>query len=316
MFRNLSILSVLLMFLLSPTASTAADKPVLRLALLPIPAVLPVYVALEKGYFKEAGVEVHPLSVGSAVERDQLVQAGKADGMVNELSSTASFNREKNRVQVVCIARTPIDTSPVFRILAAPNSAITTAKDLAGIPVGISKNTIIEYVTTRMLSAAGLQASEIRFRSIPVLPERLQLLLQGQVQAVTLPDPLAASAIKHGAIEILNDLEAKEISASVLSFTRDALEEKGPQIQGFLQAWDRAVVDINKDPAACKGLMLKNIRVPGNIQGEFVPPPMPRRALPSREQWDDVMSWMLKKKLLKTPLRYEDSVTGDFLPVE
>jgi hypothetical protein len=40
---------------------------------------------------------------------------------------------------------------------------------------------------------------------------------------------------------------------------------------------------------------------------------MPRKALPTKAQWDDVMAWMLEKNLLVQPLTYEDSVTSEFL---
>ena len=290
------------------------DKETLRLALLPIPDVLPVYVALEKGYFKELGVKVEPLSVGSAIERDQLMQAGQVDGMINEISGAANFNRDKTQVKIISVARSPIGENPLFRILAAPGSGITTVAGLAGVPIGISKNTVIEYISTRLLTSGGLTAKEIEYKSIPVLPERLQLLLQGQVKAVTLPDPLGAAAIKAGAIEVVNDTDRRDVSASVITFSKDALENKTDMVKNFMIAWTRAAEDLNEDPAAYEQLMLKKIRVPKNIQGEFTIPPMPIKALPTKAQWDDVMAWMVERKLLTTPLAYEESVSSDFLP--
>ena len=59
--------------------------------------------------------------------------------------------------------------------------------------------------------------------------------------------------------------------------------------------------------------MLKKIRVPKNIQDKFTIPPMPTQVIPSKKQWDDTMSWMLEKKLINTSLKYEDSVTEEFL---
>jgi NitT/TauT family transport system substrate-binding protein len=79
-------------------------------------------------------------------------------------------------------------------------------------------------------------------------------------------------------------------------------------------AWTRAAEDINQNPAAFKELMLKKIRVPQNIQGTFVIPPMPIKAIPSKMQWDDVMAWMMEKNLISAPLNYEESVVLDFLP--
>jgi NitT/TauT family transport system substrate-binding protein len=283
------------------------------LALLPIPDVLPVYVAEEKGYFKELGISVESLSVGSAVERDQLMQAGRVDGMINDISAAANFNRERNRVKIISIARAPIGGSPLFRILAAPGSKLKTIADLADIPIGISKNTVIEYITTGLLKAGGVPPEAIDYKSVPVLPERLQLLLSGQLPAVTLPDPLGASAIKSGAVEIVNDTELASVSASVITFSSDTLLNKKDTVKKFMTAWDKACANINSDPASFQELMLKKIRVPKNVQKDYRVPPMPRKELPTKAQWDDVMAWMLEKNLLVQPLTYEHSVTSEFL---
>jgi NitT/TauT family transport system substrate-binding protein len=304
---------LLLVFIILPDSAVSDDEKTLRIALLPIPDVLPVYVAEEKGYFKELGVEVEMLPVGSAVERDQLLQAGQVDGMINEISGAANFNRDGAEVKIVAIARSPEDKSPLFRILAAPGSGISAPEQLSGVAIGISKNTVIEYVSSRLLSAAGLGMDEISYTSIPVLPERLQLLLSGQVKAVTLPDPLAAAALKAGATEVVSDLALPEVSASVVTFSSKSLENKKQAVKNFMIAWDRAAADLNSDPAAYRQLMLKKIRVPKNVQQDFTIPPMSRKTLPSRAQWDDVMDWMMDKKLLTSPLPYEDSVTAEFL---
>jgi len=308
------ILIVSILCLVAGSAAAGKQENELRMALLPVPDVLPAYVAEAQGYFAREGVEVKLLPVGSAVERDQLMQAGLADGIMNEISGAASFNRNENTVKIVSIARAPIGDSPLFRILAAPGSGITKAGDLADVPIGISVNTVIEYISDRMLVAAGLDRQKISFMSVPVLPERLQLLLSGQIKAATLPDPLGAAAVKGGAVEIMNDTAYKSVSASVLTFTNNALENKKEAVLAFMRAWDMACGDLNEKPDQFRPIMMKKIRVPPNVREDFVIPPMPRNQLPTRAQWDDVMAWMVEKKLLEAPLAYEESVTGAYLP--
>jgi len=299
--------------LVSVATGTVEENRRLRLALLPIPSVLPIFVAEDNGYFEELGITIDTLPVGSAVERDQLMQAGQIDGMINEISGAAIFNREKSQVKIVAIARSPMGERPIFRILAAPGSKLSSIKDLADVPIGISKNTVIEYITNRLMVAGGVETKAIKYKSVPVLPERLQLLLSGQIKAATLPDPLGASAMRAGALEIVNDTAQSSVSASVISFSMAALTGKTEAVKQFMIAWDRAVSDLNADPAKYKGLMLKRIRVPKNVHDSFSIPPYPRKVVPSREQWDDVMAWLVEKKILSAPLVYEDSITSDFL---
>jgi len=292
----------------------AAENPQqLRLALLPVPDVLPVYVAQEKGYFKEEGIQVEALPVGSAVERDQLMQAGRVDGMINEISGAALFNRESSQMKIVSYARIPLGKAPLFRVLAAPNSKITSVEQLGAVAIGVSKNTVIEYVTERMLVKGGVTKEHIVTSSVPVLPERLQLLLAGQIKAATLPDPLGYSAIQAGAVEIINDLQLTELSASVVSFSTSAINEKGETVGKFIKAWDKAARDLNENPEMFRPLMLKKIRVPKNVQDSFPLPQYPRNENVSRQQWEDAIHWLMEKNLIKTPVSYEDSVTDAFL---
>ncbi len=300
--------SILLLILLLAGAAHAAPQATLRIALLPIPDALPVFVAQEKGYFKEAGLDVEAIPVGSALERDQLMQAGRIDAMVNEIAGTASFNRDMVRMKIVAVARAPKGESPLFRILASPTSGITTPDQLKGVPIAVSKNTVIEYLTDRLLQEKGLTEKEIVKKSVPVLPERMQLLLSGQIKAATLPDPLAFAAMKAGAHVVMDDTKAPLYSASVLSFSSDTLAKNEAAVTAFVTAWMKAAADLNADPESFRPLMLKKIRVPKNVHQSFSIPPFPVDTIPTPAQWEDVMKWMVAKGLLKAPIAYETSV--------
>ena len=286
----------------------------LRIALLPIPDALPFHVADIKGYFKDESVSVSPIPVVSPVERDQLMQTAQIDGMLTEITTTAYFNRSGVKIKIVSTARAPLTGYSLFRILAAPNSRLRSPKDLAGVPIGISKNTIIEYVTDRLLKEKSLGPGKIKKISIPVIPERYQLLLQDRIKAATLPEPLANSAMKAGAIEIVKDGDIPRYSVSVLAFNLKSLQAKSGAVRAFLRAWDRAAEDINRSPESHRNIMLERIRVPENIRRTYPIPMFPRSKVPNAAQWADAMDWMLEKHLLDHELNYQDSITIEYLP--
>lgn len=138
--------------------------------------------------------------------------------------------------------------------------------------------------------------------------------MQKQLQAVVLPDPLAKAAMKAGAGLVVDDSIYPNYSSSVLSFSLESIGQKSKTVQKFLQAWDQATGDLNTDPEKYRPILLKKIRVPGNIRNTFRIPRYPRSSVPNKEQWLDVMNWMVEKGLLKTSLAYSGSITGDFLP--
>jgi NitT/TauT family transport system substrate-binding protein len=219
-------------------------------------------------------------------------------------------------VRIVASARKADRNSPLFRLLAAPGSGLKKPGDLAGVPIGVSKNTIIEYVTDRLMTAAGVAMTDIVKKSVPVIPERYQLLIQGQLAAATLPDPLAKSALAAGAVNIIDDSRFPRYSVSVLTFRAATLQSKPDAVRAFLKAWDKAAADINKTPEDFRPLLLKSIRVPENIQQTYKIPAFARSEVPSAGQWDDMMKWMVTQNLLPAPLPYEQSISTDYLPMK
>ena len=74
-----SIVAVFLLLSLLATASLAADLPKLRVGYIPEPAHGLYFVARDKGYFKEEGVDVELFQFGSAAEGKAALKAEKLD---------------------------------------------------------------------------------------------------------------------------------------------------------------------------------------------------------------------------------------------
>ena len=105
-----------------PTSKAEQDEnaKALKIALLPILDAFPFYVAESEGYFADYGVDVKAVPVASGLERDQLMQSGAIDGMLNEMITTANFNRIQIQVKSVISARKAYQNYPLFRLLSAP----------------------------------------------------------------------------------------------------------------------------------------------------------------------------------------------------
>lgn len=285
-----------------------AEDATLKLGLLPILEALPMHVAEAQGYFKEAGVQVELVPVASAAERDQLMQAGRIDGMINDLVSTVLYNRDEQKIAVVRFARTATPQVAQYAILAGKDSGIRTAQDLKGVEIGISDGTVIAYVTDRLLQREGLRPEDIRTTSVVRIADRLQLLSQGQLKAATLPDPFYSLAIQEGARVIVDDRAHTEIGNSVLSFSVAALKNKPQTIRRFLGALDRAIADVNADPARWNDLMVEKKLIPAPLAGRYALPQLPAGPAPSEAQFKDVQDWMIGKGLIQTPVPYDKLV--------
>lgn len=303
----------------TPAATQAATEEPdpedleLKVALLPIVDVLPMLVAEQEGFFADEGVSVELPVFSSAVEREAAFTAGEVDAQLTDFISTGLENRDGPFSTIVRLAYEDQPELAQFVILAAANSDIEEPADLAGVEIGISSNTVIEYETEELLMDAGLTADQIATTEVPQIPVRAQLLIEGQLQAATLPEPAASLARINGARVILDD-SGKDIAASLVVFRNDSIEAKPEAIRRFLRAYERAVEAINADPTAYQELLFERANVPEPVRGQFGVPTYPAASVPSEARVMRAIDWMVSKDLLPEALAYDDIVDDSYLP--
>jgi len=313
-FLGLSALLIGLASGCGPVAPAPGEPTEIRLAMLPIVDALPFYVATRQDYFAGQNVRVTYIPASSAAERDQLIAAGQADGMINDLLSVALYNKQTIQVQTVRFAITAAPDLALYRVLAARDSGLAKPDDLAGVPIGMSQSTVIDYITSRLLEEEGLAPEQIVSIAVPKLPDRLALLQSGELKAATLPEPFGTIAIQNGAVLIVDDSQYPQYGNSVVSFRKAFIDEHPQAVEGFLTAVEQAVADINADPNAWRGLLGEYKLVPEALQESYPIPSFPTASIPTAEQWQDVTSWAAARELIQQDLPYGASVTGEYLP--
>ena len=297
----------------APAASSAAAVTV-RVAMLPILDALPMYVAMAQGYFAAQNINVQVVPVASAAERDQLIQAGQADAMINDLVSTMFYNKDKPSIVVVRFARTASAQYAQYFILAGKDSGITDVNGLKGVPIAVSDGTVIAYITDRLLEAEGLSDADIQTVAVPKITDRLAALSGGTVKAATIPDPLAAAAMAAGATVVTSDAAHPQYGNSLLSFTADFVAKDPDTVKGFLAAWEKGVTDINADKTKWDTVLSTNNLLPSALMSTYMLPDFPTASVPTEAQFKDVNDWVKAKGLLSVDVSYANSVNASFLP--
>ena len=314
MKKHMLLSTALLAAILGACAPGPAQATTLRIGVLPILEALPMYVAQSQGYFADEGLQVEFVPAASAAERDQLMQAGQIDGMINDLVAVLLYNREGVQIVVVRFARTASTEDPNYRVLASGQSGITSVDGLRGVPIGVSEGTVIEYVTDRLLQAEGLTPDEIEIVAVPKIPDRLALLESGELQAATLPDPLSSLALQAGAALIIDDTAHPEFGTSVLSFRKEILDQNPDALRGFLRALEKATAEVNADPGQWSTLLTEKSLVPAPLIGSYQLPEFPAASIPTEAQYADALDWAITRGLLTGSAAYTDAVDDSFLP--
>ncbi|GBF32327.1 thiamine biosynthesis protein [Desulfocucumis palustris] len=297
-------------------AGCGSGEPVkLTLGMMPIADNLPFWVAEQKGYFKEEGLNIELVDFPSALERDSAFVAKQIDAGVGDMLAVAAMNDSGTKVKAVAVAQGVNPGENRFAVLSAPNSGITTPEQLKNQPIAMSLNTVNEYITDRLLGDKGLSGDEIKKTAIPKLPLRMEALMNGTVKAATLPDPLATLAEMKGAHLIVDNTE-NPVAQTVFIVRMETLEKDTPAIKKIIKAYSRAVADIQSEPGGYNEILIQKARVPEELltgkesrlkfnYSQPVPPPA--------EETEKVLQWMTEHKLLKNKLSHGDLVDGRVL---
>lgn len=280
----------------------------LKIGSLPIEDNLPILVAQKNGYFAEQNLDFQLIPFQSPVESQSAFQSGELDGMITDMLIAAMLKSSGENLRVTSLTLGATPQEGRFAIIAAPKSNIKTVADLKGKSIGISSNSIIEYVTDGLLAAEGVKPSEVNKTTVAKIPVRLEMLLNNQIDAITVPDPHISYTVSQGAKIIAEDTQGENLSQAVIIMTGKALDNKKDALQRFYKAYTKAVDDINGAPEKYKNLLVENVNIPANIADTYRVQHYSKPQLPAEKEVNNVISWLKDKKLLKNEISYDSLI--------
>ncbi len=296
------------------TPKGAQTSAVVRFGVLPVIQALPLFVAAEKGFFKEEGLDVELISFNSALEKDVAFTSGQISGYFGDLQTCIVLTG--NNVPIRIVAEVYNATKPgnrTFALLISPQYAGKGLKDAVTAGVAVSSNTILDFLTTKFLASKGIPLADAHMVEMKNIPIRLQMLLGGQVPAAVLPEPLATLAESKGA-RVLMDDAGTGLSSTVLAFNEVFLDNSPDRAKAFLRAVGRASGYINANREAVRPIMNRECRIPDQLQKTFPVPEFPKIALPSAAHVNDVYQWLSQKKTIKKALTYRQMTADGYVP--
>ena len=143
--------------LAAPALVRAQSGPTIRIGYWPVAAGLPFYAAIEKGYFKEAGLNVEALKFAGAQQVMEAMLAGRADGSAN---GTGSANLAIGEIAspglFKIFASNPSNAKNVLdEFIVAKDSPIQSIADLKGKKVGSGPGIQNATLAKAVLERAG-----------------------------------------------------------------------------------------------------------------------------------------------------------------
>lgn len=275
-----------------------SKQEVLSVGIMPDLDSIPIVVAEHLGYFDEnVKLEIYK----SPVDRDSAFYSGNLDGSISDVLAAGLANEGDFPVYITS------KTFGRYGIVAGKDSGIFSPKDLEGKEIGLSLNTIIEYVTDMVISNGGGDTTLVTKTSVPKIPSRLELINNNQIAAIAVPEPYLLAAIEAGNT-IVGSSDELGINPGVIIFTKSAVTDKVKEIKAFYEAYDKAVEYINNtDPSQYMPYVIEKVGLPESTNNIKLPA-YEKTTLPDEKEVEQAMNWLQDKELIKTSYTYEELV--------
>ena len=215
-----------------------------------------LYVAQEKGYFAEEGLNLVVNFPANTNDGISLPAAGKADLGMYYLQDAilTAVEEEVPIVSVGAVSQKSLDV-----VISLKESGIETAADLAGKKIGYAGTALSEAKVECMLEKAGLSAEDCEL--IDVGFDLLTAITTGQVDA-TIGNMVnhEVPQLEEQGIEINyfspTDFGVPEYYELVFLAGKDAVENNPEKLQKFLRAAQKGFDFMQENPAEALQILL------------------------------------------------------------
>jgi NitT/TauT family transport system substrate-binding protein len=263
--KKITILTLLaILVLISLSGCTNNQRPADKINLIASswPASTPLYVALDKGFFQQQGLDsvFQPATTGQ--QGLEAILAGTSDFCAAADTPIANSAIKGKPIAVIA---TVSQIAPAILIIARKDSGILTATNLKGKKIGVTAGSGAEFFLNIYLVANHISLSDVQISNIA--PDKIEAaLLNGQVEAVStwspyyleLQNQLGSDAV------VLTDPDLYTSTWNIV-VTREFASHYPERIQKFLRAIIQANRFIKDQPQEARSIAAKYIGTAGSI---------------------------------------------------
>lgn len=231
-----------------------------------------LYLAREKGFFRDEGVEVDLIDFSSYTGILRSYHQGNLDAFFATLNEILIAENFQDLPAVVLVA----DYSYGGDALVV-RGGLESLGQLRGKKIAFEESALGSYVLERILELGGLRTDEVV--AINRLPEEGEQDFQrGAVDAVITYEPGLGRLLRGepGARAIFTSRDIPGEIVDVLVLRRAALHERAADARRMMKAWFRALAYLKENPHQASEVMAKRQRVTvaeflGGLRGAHIP---------------------------------------------
>ena len=217
------------------------DSAALKIAVMPTLDCLPLFVAQQYELFDTVNGGVRLKVYQAQMDCDTAVQRGRVEGFVTDLVRAMRIDKQGVKMRYVAA------TNAYWQLVTNRNARIRQLKQLDDKMVAMTRFSATDLLTDCARDSVKLLPERVYKVQINDLNVRMQMLLNNEIDALWLPEPLATQArvIKH---PVVLDSRDVKMQLGVMAFRDKEMQrkERAKQLALFTQAYNQACDSINK----------------------------------------------------------------------
>lgn len=245
--------------------SGSADSDTVKVGVVPVATVAPLYLGIEKGFFEDEGLTVEPEAVTTSPAIIAAVTSGE---MQFGFSATASIMQADARDvpnSVVVGGSLSPSSEPATGLIASRDGGIAEVTDLSGKTIAVNELQGQSELGIRALAErAGVSQDDMEFIALP-FPEMAAALDGGRADAAGMVQPFAATAEKAGHAVIVDDYYAEMDPALTVTswFASDPyIAENSDVVERFSAALSRSMEYAIENPDEVQAIIPTYTEIP------------------------------------------------------
>jgi NitT/TauT family transport system substrate-binding protein len=257
-------------------AADAAKLDVARVGLLPNAETAAMRLGKEKGFFKEAGIDLQITDTSSGAASITALIAGQFDVVFANTVSVMQ-GRDKGLPLIMIAAAstsTGVQGKDFSALVVGSKNTMKSAKELSG--KTIASNTVknIGEITARLsVAKAGGDAASVKFVEMP-FSNMEQALEEKQIDAAWMVEPFHTTANQHGLRDIASNYvdTAPGLTAAAFVSTDQIVKDKAAMMKKLNTAIVKTAAYANAHPEEIRAIIPTFTKITPAIANQFVIP--------------------------------------------
>jgi NitT/TauT family transport system substrate-binding protein len=299
----------------------AGEGKKVKIGVLKLSSSAPVFLGVERGTFREFGIEPELVYFQAAQPVAVAIAAGEIDvGATGLTAGLYNIVAGGEKVWVVADKGREWPGYPLTALLVQPDGPIRSLRDLKGRKVGITQlGSTFHYMLGNLLEQEGLSLKDVEPAPLRTLGAMAEALQARRVDAILIPQPFAGDAVEKGFGRILFWVGDKLPYQVAAIFYSKAFARDREQAVAFMKGYVKAARLFFDATLAKKGGWDEVVAVTVRYTGatpEVLRVGFPYQDREGRLDVADVgrqLAWYHKAGMITAPLEVRDLVDTTFL---